>query len=104
MKHFNKKTAVYLAIGVVLLSGMLAITVNASKDPVKVEKYVTSVYVRKGDSLWTIAEQYYQKENHSMVSYIEEIKKCNHLIGNQLKEGQNLVVPYYPNMDKKERK
>lgn len=88
----------------ILLSGMLTITITASKRPEKVEKNVTSVYIEKGDSLWTIAERYYHKENQSIKSYIEEIRKCNHLSGDLIKEGQNLVIPYYHVQDEDKMK
>lgn len=99
MKHINKKTLFYFAFSAILLSGMLTITITAARTPHKVEKNVTSVYIEKGDSLWSIAQRYYHEENQSMNSYIEEIKKCNHLSGDQIREGQNLVVPYYQVMD-----
>lgn len=95
MSKLNNKLVIYFVLCTVLLSGMLTITIAASKEPYKVEKIVTSVSIEKGDSLWTIAQSYYSEENGSMKAYIEEIKKCNHLSSNQIKEGHNLIIPYY---------
>lgn len=95
MKYLYNKLVICLAFGAVLLSGMLTITITASKEPFCSEKNVTSVYIEKGDSLWTIAEKFYTEENVSMKEYINEIKKCNHLADNEIKEGQYLIVPYY---------
>lgn len=62
-------------------------------------KYYTDVRVERGDSLWSIAEQYITEEYKSMDSYIREIKKINHL-GNDLQCGQIIVVPYYSDVVK----
>ena len=78
MKYLYNKLVICFAFGAVLLSGMLTITIAASKEP-----------------LWTIAEKFYTEENVSMKEYIDEIKKCNHLAENEIKEGQYLIVPYY---------
>lgn len=100
MKYLNKKMGIYLMAGVLLLSGMLTITITitAAKEPGQYEKNITSVYIEKGDSLWTIAKEFYTEGNRSMKAYIDEIKDCNHLSSNKIKEGQNLVVPYYKKM------
>lgn len=95
MKYLYNKLVICFAFGAVLLSGMLTITIAASKEPFYSDKNVTSVYIEKGDSLWTIAEKFYTEENVSMKEYIDEIKKCNHLAENEIKEGQYLIVPYY---------
>lgn len=95
MRNINKKAVVYFMLGTVLLSSMVTVSITASRQPYKVQKNVTSVMIEKGDSLWTIAETYYSDENRSMKAYIEEIKKCNHLSGNEIKEGNSLIIPYY---------
>ncbi len=40
--------------------------------------------VKKGDSLWKIAKKYY--------TTVENIKKINELTGNEIKEGEMLLV------------
>lgn len=95
MKYLYNKRVICFVFSAVLLSGMLTITITASKEPFYRIKNVASVYIEKGDSLWTIAEEFYTEENVSMKEYIKEIKKCNHLTDNEIKEGQYLIVPYY---------
>lgn len=95
MKNLNNKLVICFVFSVVVLSGILAVKIGASKKPVEYEKMVASVYIEKGDSLWTIAKKYYTEENESMKAYINEIKTCNHLSSNVIKEGQYLIVPYY---------
>lgn len=94
MRHISNKFIICFAFGIVLLSGML--TIVASKKPANCEKYVTTVYIESGDSLWTIAERFYSEQNNSMKDYIHEIKECNHLSSNQIRQGQYLIIPYYP--------
>lgn len=58
-------------------------------------KRLTSVYVEKGDSLWSIAEEYYTPECGSMKEYVREIKNTNNLESNTIRYGYTLLVPYY---------
>ncbi|MBR3772108.1 MAG: LysM peptidoglycan-binding domain-containing protein [Clostridium sp.] len=95
MKYLYNKLVICILFVSVLISGMLAVKIVASKKPMESEKLVTSVYIEKGDSLWTIAEKYYTEENQSIKAYINEIKTCNHLSSNVIKEGQYLIIPYY---------
>ena len=95
MKHLYNKFAICFTFGIALLSGLLTVMIVSSKEPLHVEKYVTSVYIKDGDTLWTIAEQYFTERNVSIKEYIEEIKECNHLSSNRIKKGQYLIVPYY---------
>ena len=58
-------------------------------------KKLTSVYVEKGDSLWSIAEEYYTPECGNMKDYIREIRATNSLDSNTIRYGYTLLVPYY---------
>lgn len=60
-------------------------------------KLVESVQIKKGDSLWSIADKYYTKECGGMKQYINEIKRTNHLSTDTIHEGNYLLVPYYEN-------
>ena len=65
---------------------------NGSSDRIK---RLTSVYVEKGDSLWSIAEEYYTPECGSMKDYVREIKNTNGLESSTIRYGYTLLVPYY---------
>lgn len=60
-------------------------------------KLVESVRINKGDSLWSIASEYYTEECGGMKQYINEIKRTNHLSSDTIHEGNFLLVPYYEN-------
>jgi len=59
------------------------------------EQHVTSVYIEKGDSLWSIASKYYTSECGSMKTYIQEIYTTNNLTSESIHEGNYLLIPYY---------
>lgn len=59
------------------------------------EKQFTSIQVRKGDSLWTIAKKYMGDEYQSVDEYIEEVCETNHIYDDKITDGMYLVVPYY---------
>jgi LysM repeat protein len=59
------------------------------------EKVITSIKIQKGDSLWTIAKQYYSDEYKDLPAFIHEIKKTNGLTGDSIHYGNYLVVPHY---------
>lgn len=57
-------------------------------------KYYTDIRVESGDTLWDIAMEYMTEEYSSPAAYIREVKKINN-IGEQIRYGQYLTVPYY---------
>ena len=80
--------AVLLTIlGVILGSNLLASSQSKASNEVNTYKYYTSIEVQKGDTLWTIAQQYY-------ASYIEEVKDMNQLTSDTIHAGEYLTVSY----------
>ena len=70
---------------------------NAQEQPVDY-KYYKSVEIQKGDSLWSIAEQYMGTEYDSVYDYIEELTTVNKMDQyslDHLQEGDFLTVAYY---------
>lgn len=58
-------------------------------------KYYTSIEIQEGDTLWHIAQNYAGGEWESSASYINEIKRLNHMKNDQLQSGGYLLIPYY---------
>jgi len=94
----NKKMQKYMMIVMIVM--VLAVTLggfSVSRACGKgTDKMVTCVTVTSGDTLWGIAEQYYTEECGSVAEYVEEIRECNRLAGDEIRAGECLVVPYYP--------
>lgn len=53
-----------------------------------------SVQVMRGDTLWSIAEDY-RTGNYTTKALVEEIKRANGLGGDKIMAGSYLIVPYY---------
>ncbi len=72
--------------------------VDAQTEDYKPEfKYYTSVTVHAGDSLWALASDMYSEEHYkNFNSYVTEICKLNNISdADDLKAGENLIIPYY---------
>ncbi len=61
----------------------------------QVYKYFTSIMVKSGDSLSSIAAENMSKEFKSIEHYVNEIKHINSLEDDTIHVGQYLVIPYY---------
>ena len=59
-------------------------------------KYFTSVQIEPGDTLWTLADRYADKEHYvSQDQYIAEVMSMNHLDDENIYAGNYLILPYY---------
>lgn len=59
-------------------------------------KYYTCVQIEPGDTLWTLADRYADKEHYaSQEQYITEVMRMNHLAGEDICAGNYLILPYY---------
>ena len=60
-------------------------------------KYYKSVTVNSGDSLWTIANEFYSEDHYkNKDSYITEICNINEIAdSSDIKAGESLIVPYF---------
>ncbi|MDE7224035.1 MAG: LysM peptidoglycan-binding domain-containing protein [Acetatifactor sp.] len=59
-------------------------------------KYFTSIQIEPGDTLWSLADRYADREHYtSRDQYIEEVMTINHLSGEELSAGSYLILPYY---------
>ncbi|MCL2718460.1 MAG: LysM peptidoglycan-binding domain-containing protein [Lachnospiraceae bacterium] len=60
-------------------------------------KYYTSIEVKYGETLWSIAEQYMNGHYPDIKSYIKEVQKINHLADESIRAGQYIIIPYFTN-------
>ncbi len=58
-------------------------------------KYYKSIEIQRGDSLWSIANEYMTDDYGSVQEYIDELKQINSLYSDTIHEGQSLMVAYY---------
>lgn len=66
---------------------------NAQEAPFEY-KYYKSIELQEGDTLWSIAENYRTDDIHSTASYVEELKRINHLHSDSIEESNYLTVAY----------
>lgn len=59
-------------------------------------KYYTSIRIREGDTLWSIARAYMGTHYDSEEAYIEELCRINFLSHEEeIRAGRYLIVPYF---------
>ncbi len=58
-------------------------------------RYYTSVQLKKGDSLWDIAREYYSESDYSLTEYVDELKRMNGLTGDRIHSGEYITVVYF---------
>ena len=58
----------------------------------KSDAVYTSITIKSGDTLWSIAEEYLPDDITSVPEYINELKKLNGLKGDTIQSGMNLIV------------
>jgi len=82
---------------IVLALSFHSITSLASSDTEDISyKYFTSIEIEKGDTLWDIAEEYFDADHYACKNdYIAEVMVMNNLKSDEIVSGQYLIIPYY---------
>ena len=83
-----------IVFGSVSLSGFRS---DAKDDSATVSyKYYKSITVANDDTLWSIAEEYMDKEHYESINdYISEVKNMNSMTDDVINYGEHLIIPYY---------
>ena len=97
--HFISSKKI-LIIALIIVSAVLYMFITKrdtpdSKASNASEKYFTCITVEKGDSLWSIAEEYMTEEYDSTQEYVSEVMQINNLKNSTIVIGTSLIVPYY---------
>lgn len=90
----------------ILLAVMLMITIGSvifgssftsaqAQESELAYKYYKSIVIEKGDSLWSIAQEYMTSDYDNTQEYIEELIQLNSLTSETIHAGQHLLVAYY---------
>lgn len=84
-----------------LILGILSVVVlnttpkvSAHSDHIN-QKYFTSITVEAGDTLWDIANEYRSLEYATNQEFINEVKEINHITGDEITTGCNIIIPYF---------
>ena len=71
---------------------IISLSVKADSEPKPV--YIDSRVVKPGETLWSIANSYNSSYYKTTYEYVEAIKECNNLSGDEVFSGTNLIIPY----------
>lgn len=85
---------IILFILVLFSVGFITKTVTAQRNSERA-KLVTSIEVKKGDTLWSIASVFMSEEYDNINEFIEEIKDSNGMATDKIHAGNYIIIPYY---------
>lgn len=96
-KNSNKHIHVmsFLIILVIFGISICHNTVNSASKESPQAKCYKSIQIQTGDSLWSIAKQYYTDDWDNINIFIEEIKMFNGISNDNIHIGNYLAIPYY---------
>ena len=80
-----------LIIALIIVSTLLSFSALSSGDKKSYDEFEV-VYVRPGDTLWSIAEDFYGSDM-DMREAVYMIKECSEIESSSLTIGQKLLVP-----------
>ncbi|MBQ9140465.1 MAG: LysM peptidoglycan-binding domain-containing protein [Lachnospiraceae bacterium] len=87
--------AVFLILIFSFSYNVLTTQANDDMEGVKY-KYFTYHEVQKGETLWSIAENYIDYDFYDTIQdYIDELKDMNHINEDIIKVGEEIVITYY---------
>lgn len=93
-----KKLLFLLSLILILGSGFfgksLLNTMAEEPHPPKAVIYYKSIEIEKGDTLWTIAEEYAPSAGMTVTEYIKQLKQMNHLGEDTIHAGCYLTIVY----------
>jgi len=89
-------SVVVIMVALFLIALLLLPEKSAHAENTSARTYsVTSVQIEEGDSLWSLASEFYTEEYESIHAYITEIKRMNGLSSDILYAGNYLLIPHF---------
>lgn len=88
-------TVLLITLGSIIFGSSFSAAQDQSAEQEVEYKYYKSIEIKKGDSLWSIAQEYKADDYESTREYIEELKELNNLTSDTIHQGQYLMVVYY---------
>lgn len=93
------KVIMVLVISILISSGIFGTVVLKAmakeSDQQTVYQYYKSIKIEKGDTLWSIAEEYKNSTSMDTVLYVEELKRMNGLTKDEIQAGKYLTIMYF---------
>lgn len=93
------KVIVVIAVTILISSGFFGHaalkTMAKESDSQTVYQYYKSIQIEKGDTLWSIAEEYRKSCSMDTYLYVEELKRMNGLTKDEIQAGNYLTVMYF---------
>ena len=83
-----------ISLGIFLGTSMNA-QASSRANIASYHKYYTSIQIKSGDTLWSIADEYICDMDIDKMEYIAEICELNHISQDDIHAGAHIVVPYY---------
>lgn len=95
----NKRSKISFILTFYVITMVFSYFLGFSNNFVKADSEMTPVYidsrvVKQGDTLWSIAQSYDSVYYSSTKDYVEAIKECNNLTGDEISAGVSLIIPY----------
>lgn len=89
-------TVLLITIGSIVFGSIFSSAQSSAEESGIQYKYYKSIEIKKGDSLWSIANEYCEDTYYdSMKDYVEELREINNLKSEKIHYGQRLIVAYY---------
>ena len=94
MRRIFLAAAIMVMIGFGFCGGALMNSLAKEPDGAGAAVYYTSIEIGRGDSLWSVAQEYAPALGLSSGEYIDRLKRMNHLENDTIHEGCYLTIMY----------
>ena len=92
------RSALIVSLFMIITVSILLISFSTeANDTTQSEyKYYTSIQIREGDTLWSIANVNFDPAHYKDINeYVSEVMKLNTLYSDDIVAGHYVIVPYY---------